>query len=443
MVLGNTVIVRRPLLTKLILASLLVFVAPAAALAKPLYFGFNDDWRVPTHTVPMTKRFGANAERVQVFWRDTERSPGVYDFYGLDRTYDVMVAHGTPPLLDIVTAPAWARDASCDDDTRCPESPAHDGDYARFAAILAQRYPQAIGIELSNEPNLHNWWLHPDPARYAQMVKAAAPAIKQANPNMRVILGSTCCNTAHGNGDIGASTYLSELYGYGIKGLYDAIGFHIYPGRSVKLTAPDIQSEVSGMLAVRNANGDNAPLWITETGFPSSGYSPYGGGHYTPKNQAPRIAITYRILEGMPDIQALLFYRLTDPAPGETEGISKGIYYHDMKPKPAVKALLSAIKAPPFPQYTMHAYGPAFARPGRPILVHASGYNGHGKKVRYQWVVLHNGTWWYAHATTHGPSAHIRVYTAGSYQLGVILITPFDQYLGTGGPLQVGHQSGA
>jgi hypothetical protein len=327
----------------LLLALALLVAAPAARAAG--VFGFNDDWRSLRRSVAMTKRFGANSDRLQVFWRDVESRPGVYDWYGWDLAYRAMVARHVNPLLDVVTAPAWARDSSCPDATRCMQSPAHDGDFAAFVAAAVRRYPAAVGVEIGNEPNLHNWSLHPDPGRYAQILKAGYLAVKQASPQMPVIMGSTCCTTAHSNGNISASAFLNRAYGFGVKGFYDAIGFHLYPGRAIGLVARDIRFELRRMRRVRNAHGDHSPFWITEVGFPSTGVSHYGGGVFNEQNQAVRETIAYRVLSRVRDVAAIFFYRLTDPSPRDIGGFGMGFFHRNLTPKPAARALLRIVRA--------------------------------------------------------------------------------------------------
>jgi polysaccharide biosynthesis protein PslG len=325
----------------LLLAVALLAAAPVAHAAALL--GFNDDWHHANRTVAMTKRFHSNSDRLQVFWRDIEPAPGRFDWYGWDIAYNAMVARGVRPLLDVVTAPAWARDAACPDALKCMQAPAHDADFSAFVAAMARRYPQAAGVEISNEPNLHNWTLHPDPARYAQILKAGYVGVKSADPQLPVIIGATCCTTAHSNGNIGAATFLNRLYGYGIQGYYDAIGFHLYPGRSIHLVARDIRFELRRMRRVRNAHGDRSPFWVTEVGFPSVGVSHYGGGVFNEHNQAVRETIAYRVLSHVRDVAAIYFYRLTDPPRGGFGGLGMGLYHRNLTPKPAARALIRLI----------------------------------------------------------------------------------------------------
>lgn len=314
----------------------------SASQAMPL-FGFNDEWNVRTlhRAVAVSEQFHANSERVEVWWNGTEPHKGTYYWGYLDRVYQTMEKLHVPPLLDVVSAPHWAIARHCRPIYKCQQTQAHDGDFRVFLRTLVRRYPLAVGIEVGQEPNLTNWSIHPDPRRYAQILKAGYSAVRQVNKHMRVLIGSTCCDTAHGHGNIGASTFLAQLYRYGIKGHYTDIGFHIYPGRAVSLVASDIQSEIGGMRAVRNANRDRSRFWITETGFPSRGVSLYGGGVFNESNQAQREVIAYRTLSAMGDVEALYLFRLIDAKPSKNfaNGVNMGIFHSNFRPKRAVAAL--------------------------------------------------------------------------------------------------------
>ncbi len=327
---------------RLLLALLVTaLLAAPPALAAP-FFGFDDDWAWSTvhREAAVSERFHSNTERVAVWWNSTEPHKHRYSWAYLDRVYATMLKMRERPLLDVLSAPHWAIARNCHPIQRCNQTPAHDGDFRAFVRTLTLRYPQAIGIEIGQEPNLTNWSVHPDPRRYAQIMKAGYAGVRQANRHMRVILGSTCCNEASGHGSIGASRFLADLYRYGIKGHYTAIGYHIYPGRAVSLVHADLLTELDGMRAVRNANHDRAPFWITETGYASHGVSPYGGGVLDERNQAQRITITYEVLNSIRDVQAIYIFRLVDPRKQSFwTGGFMGLFHSDFRPKPAANAL--------------------------------------------------------------------------------------------------------
>jgi hypothetical protein len=324
------------------LASFALLAAPASALT---FFGFNDDWPPNNvkRVVALSGKFRANSDRIEVYWNTLEPHRNRFDWYGTDVAYRTMLARRIRPLLDVVAAPKWATARGCRPFYKCQQTPSHDHDYRVFLAALTKRYPHAAGVEVGQEPNLTNWSVHPDPHRYAQILKSAWTAVRHANPHMRVILGSTCCTYAFSHGNIGAGVFLEQLYRYGIRGHYNAIGFHVYPGGPVWRVASDIRSEVSIMEAVRNANHDRSPIWITEIGFPSRGVSRYGGGVFNETNQAQREVIAYRTLIHIRDVQAIYFFRLVDPAHPTAYAAFQyrmGLYKSNYRPKRSALALI-------------------------------------------------------------------------------------------------------
>jgi hypothetical protein len=180
------------------------------------------------------------------------------------------------------------------------------------------------------------------------MLKAGYRAIKQVRRSLPVVTGSTCCTTAHGGGDIGSIDFLDRMYAHGAKRYFDAIGFHVYAGGTIGTVGPDIRRTMEGMRAVRNANGDRRPFWITETGFSSHGRSPWSSAVFSPRSQALSEAIAYRTLASMRDVRAIYFYILRDRplvpgAPATGLEPSMGFFRANFRPKPAVRSLLGAL----------------------------------------------------------------------------------------------------
>ena len=131
--------------------------------------------------------------------------------------------------------------------------PADPSAYGAFAAKLATRYGTRLAaIEVWNEPDQANelYLRGPEKAvHYAAILRAAYPAIKQANSQVPVLGGSIV-----GSNGI----FLRALYAAGIKGYYDGLAVHYYT-----VTLADLRA----IHAVQLANGDNTPLWLNEFGW--------------------------------------------------------------------------------------------------------------------------------------------------------------------------------
>jgi hypothetical protein len=316
--------------------------SPAPA-APPFPFGFNDN-AVHQHLVSpaadaqLTQRIGATSTRIAFDWRGAEPSPGQYRLTLYDDFYREMRARGIRPLFIFVYAPAWASNWGCNallSDCRAQApTPDHYADAGRMAALLAQRYPQAAGIELWNEPNLKEFWgPQPDPVAYGELLKSVYRAVKQAAPAMPVI-GASLAN-GEPTGFISPAQFLGGIYDAGAGASMDAIGVHPYPFSATSLA--NTFRTLDAVRAVRNARGDTArPLWVTELGSTTTGTEP----PTSERQQADILVAAYRALRAMPDVGGIYFHTLVEPPYGITSAdTGYGIVHADLSPKPAFCAL--------------------------------------------------------------------------------------------------------
>jgi hypothetical protein len=225
-----------------------------------------------------------------------------------DRLVADATAAGMKVIVDVHGTPCWDSSAPAALLAKCSTTrltqanawpPSDPADYAAFVAYLAQRYgTQLAAIEIWNEPDQINekYFAGPEKARrYATILRAAYPAIKQANPNVPVIAGSLV-----GSNGI----FLRALYAAGIKGYYDGLAVHFYT-----LTLASLRS----FREVQLANGDTKPLWLDEFGW-SSCWPRYRTQQeqacVTPKIQATNITNLYRSLAHTPYVAAEALFQL-------------------------------------------------------------------------------------------------------------------------------------
>lgn len=182
----------------------------------------------------------------------------------VDRLMSDAAAHRIGVIVLVDSSPCWASSAppavlaTCTP-TRASRAfgygPTRPSDFADFVRVLVERYGGSMtALEVWNEPDHINerYFAGPEKAtRYAALLAAAYAAVKQVNPSVKVLGGSLV-------GSNGA--FLKLLYKAGIKGHYDGLAVHFY---TLSLAA------LRETRAVQLANGDSAPLWLDEFGWPS------------------------------------------------------------------------------------------------------------------------------------------------------------------------------
>lgn len=252
-----------------------------------------------------------------------------------------MLKRGVRPVFIIAWAPSWARDPliPCDS-PHChfPPARALDGEWREFAALMAERYPRAAGIEIWNEPNESTGWnWEADPARFAELLREAHDAIKAINPAMPVISGGLSNRPASGDGSLSVADFAIRLFQAGAAEHLDGIGIHPY-------APPDGLDRLHQPLDVlRSLTPRPKPIWVTEVGTSTTG-GPLG---VTEEEQARAAVATYRAFSQDPNVQAVLMHTLIDPQPAHVppDDVGFGVLHGDLSPKPAYCALAKATGA--------------------------------------------------------------------------------------------------
>jgi polysaccharide biosynthesis protein PslG len=361
-----------------------------ASPAKPVGY----DAQVPSQADPssyvgLIEKGGANSLRDDVSWAYIEPTQGTFDWADPDEIVTEAAEHHLHPLLIVDTSPLWASGGSTANPDWFWLPPRSAAAYGAFAAAVAARYGPGgafwqdhptlpvylpAGLELWNEENLSSSWggEAPDPGLYTAMAKAAYPLIKQADPTMTVVLGGlspaggyddvTCSGqtgTGHDASAWNGVNYLQALYGDGIHGYFDAVGWHAYnfnTGESAaQMLAYQPCSAWSQMSAtpvsarsLMTAYGDAAKkVWITEAGAPTC--TP--GLTYNPcvsVAQQAALATAEAKWRTLSWAGGYYWYDIRDKTTDPQEAASHfGAVYANNSPKPAYEALLKAWGAAP------------------------------------------------------------------------------------------------
>jgi hypothetical protein len=261
--------------------------------------------------------------RVFATWPDLEPQPGAYSPNWL-ASYEQLfhsLPEGTKVIVDVVGSPRWET-GSTDEHT----PPANPQDYAAFLGGLAQRWAGRVAAyEIWNEEDNASWWTGaPNPAAYAQLLKATYPAVKAADPGATVVLGGLTGNDY---------SFLQGVYAAGGKGSFDAVGVHTDTACNVAAPSSFLR-EMNGRImpdsflayrevhAVMLANGDDKPIWMTEMSWRTTGATCNEGAWAGQKpegvsdeQQAAYLAQAYHCLAEAPYVQVALWFPLQDQGP--------------------------------------------------------------------------------------------------------------------------------
>ncbi len=272
-------------------------------------------------SIARAKQLHARIVRVAFPWSVLEPESQTFDPHALaftDRLVSDAAAAHLRVSVTVGSTPCWASSAPAALLGKCRPGqdskanawpPRNAGDYGAVVGALAQRYGSRLAaIEVWNEPDQANeaYFAGPNkPAAYATVLRAAYPAVKQADPSLPVLGGSLVGSNGR---------FLRALYKAGVRGFYDGLSVHFY-----NLTLASLRA----IHEVQLANGDATPLWLDEFGWTSCWphlRSEQEQSCVTPQAQAENLRNTFRALSRSSYVDAAVVYKLQD-SPREDFGV--------------------------------------------------------------------------------------------------------------------------
>jgi len=168
------------------------------------------------------------------------------------------------------------------------------------------------------------WASGPDPAAYAELLKATYPAVKQADPTAVVVTGGLAPAETRDADRYPIYDFVVAMYASGIHGSFDALGLHPYtypyvPDDAVKYNNYFNLGKYYDLMV---ANGDSdKQVWSTEAGAPTGTYV---GADRRSVDEATQAVVAKRIYEiaAKRPWQGPVFwfcFRDYGPNPGEIE----------------------------------------------------------------------------------------------------------------------------
>lgn len=219
-------------------------------------------------TLDELKALGVKDVRIAVPWVFVQpNGSSAYDWSRLDMVVDAAAERDMGVLGVISGTPAWAGFP-----LNGHPSPAS---YAKFASAVATRYRGKISAyEIWNEPNGVTFFSPVSAKAYTDLLKAAYPAIKAADPDATVVGGVFGAVGNIPGISVSAAGFVKQMYADGAHGFFDALSFHPYDYVTPFSQGTGAGSPIEQVAAIRAlmlANGDGAlKLWATEYGLPTS-----------------------------------------------------------------------------------------------------------------------------------------------------------------------------
>lgn len=272
------------------------------------------------------RSLGMTWVRIDVSWADIQANNSSTYNWGLhDSLLQQAQTYGIAVDGVIEFTPAWARSSACQSDYRC--EPADFNTYANFTKAAVQHFGSKMAAyEIWNEPNM-NWYPTPSTAKYTQMLKLSANAMRSANPSVAIISAGLAPACTCGR-DISRLDFVKGMYANGAKGYFTALGDHpySYPAPPSDYQTWSAWSQMSQTpVSIRSIMADNGdavtPVWMTEMGAPTNGpgavstcanHNYNGADHVDECLQAQTYTEAINYVKGYPWAGVLFFHTYKD-----------------------------------------------------------------------------------------------------------------------------------
>jgi hypothetical protein len=286
----------------------------------------------------LMRQTGVSTVRIMVPWAFVQPTPDQWDWGVVDTMVDSAQAHGISVLAALNSTPLWAAPPSLLPYSARPDSVTAYGD---FASAAATRYRGRISAyEVWNEANSVLFWApNPDAAAYTELLKAAYPRIKAADPSATVVGAGLAPVFSFGSLTLSPAEFVKGMYAAGAKGNFDALAYHPYL-YTMKFSAGEGYPEspltqVKSMHQVMADNGDGGKsIWCTEYGEPTSAVDE--------ATQADYIHDFITKWRTLPFAGPVYIYSTQDRNTGSaSDQDTLGVYRTDWTPKPAQQVVQS------------------------------------------------------------------------------------------------------
>ncbi len=210
-----------------------------------------------TYLFDAAKRTGKTLIRFDFSLGSVEPNEGRFSWSRLDENVSMASQRGLSILGTLGYAAGWIAAPNAAKAFQGPIDPAKYDKYSEYVQETVRHFPQVLYWEIWNEPDAKMLYFN-DPAGFAKILHITHDAIKAANPNAYVVFPGVI----FGNEDW-VRKVLTDPDNPG-KNNYDIANVHI------RGTIATVRRKATDALSLfRQYGNPNAPLWITEHGYPA------------------------------------------------------------------------------------------------------------------------------------------------------------------------------
>ncbi len=269
----------------LLFAAMVVLVLPpamAGANLPPGFIGISPQSPLTGTDVELMQEAGIRSIRLSLPWSAVQpQNPSVSkpEWSGFDREVAMAAEHGLRVLPFLWGTPAWAAPYPKQEPV---ETAWQRWGWASFLRAAVARYgpegsfwaenPELPFLpirrwEIWNEENLVNFSYHPDPARYARLIRLSGRVLHEADPGSEAIVGGLFGDPLQTPPNVKSTTFLSRLYrNPGLRRYFNGVALHPYVA-----SAAEMRGEIKDLRAIMAAHqASSTPLYITELGWGSA-----------------------------------------------------------------------------------------------------------------------------------------------------------------------------
>jgi polysaccharide biosynthesis protein PslG len=306
--------------------------------------GFADSWIVFLSDEDVNRQLdlmvatGVRSARIMLPWAGLEPDQGRWEWGKADQIIDAANARGIAVVGQFGSTPGWATGGG----PAIMAPPASAEEFGAFAGTVATHFAGRIAAyEVWNEQNAVNFWASgpqgPQPGRFVDLLKAAYPRIKAADPSLTVIAGGLAPTRNFFAITMSPVTYVERMYAAGAKGFFDALAYHpyLYSPANVRFSKSGARELYDGIRQQMIDNGDGGKqIWATEYGDATTNLD-----EATQADRLRDLIVTWRTLDGAGPI---FVYTTRDANTGSNNSQENyGVYRTDWTPKPAADVMKS------------------------------------------------------------------------------------------------------